>query len=200
MGNPLLPGMAFPLGASFDGLGVNFALFSAHAEGVELCLFDHSGQHETARHRLEQRTNGVWHGYLPQARPGLVYGYRVHGPYAPQEGHRFNPSKLLLDPYARAVVGDYRDDPRNYGFDETAPHQANPRDNAAIALKAMVIDESFGWSGDEHPHTPWADTVIYEAHVKGLTRCHPDIKLRNSMKSQTGRGLKKLTVRQTIPT
>jgi glycogen operon protein len=175
LGNPLIPGAAYPLGATFDGQGVNFALFSAHAEGVELCLFDEHGQHETARHRLAARTDGVWHGYLPQARPGLIYGYRVQGPYAPQAGHRFNPNKLLLDPYARAVVGDYRDDPRNHDFGKNAPLQADAGDNAGIALKAQVIDESFDWSGDAHPRTPWADTVIYEAHVKGLTRCRPDV-------------------------
>ena len=175
LGNPLIPGAAFPLGASFDGHGVNFALFSAHAEAVELCLFDAAGQREIARHRLTAQTDGVWHGYLPQAQPGLVYGYRAHGPYAPQQGHRFNPNKLLLDPYARAVVGEYRDDPRNHGFDQSAPHQADPHDNAAIALKAKVLAERFDWSGDAHPRTPWADTVIYEAHVKGYTRNHPDI-------------------------
>ena len=175
MGKPLISGAAYPLGATYDGLGVNFALFSAHAEGVELCLFEEHGQHESARHTLAARSDGVWHGYLPQARPGLVYGYRVHGRYAPHEGHRFNPSKLLLDPYARAVVGDGRDDPRNHGFRKDAPHRADPADNAAIALKAKVIDERFDWSGDMHPRTPWADTVIYEAHVKGLTFCHPEV-------------------------
>ena len=175
LGNPLLPGAAHPLGASFDGEGVNFALFSAHAESVELCLFDERGQHETARHRLCARTDGVWHAYLREACPGLVYGYRVYGPYAPREGHRFNPNKLLLDPYARAVVGEYRDDPRNHGFDRNAPDQADAADNAAIALKAKVIDERYDWSGDAHPRTPWADTVIYEAHVKGLTRSHPEV-------------------------
>jgi glycogen operon protein len=175
LGNPLLPGTAFPLGATFDGQGVNFALFSAHAEAVELCLFDDHGEHETARFELVARTDGVWHGYLPQANPGLVYGYRVHGPYAPQQGHRFNPSKLLLDPYARAVVGAYRDDARNHGFDRNAPHLADLQDNAAIALKARVTAERFDWAGDMPPRTPWADTVIYEAHVKGLTRTHPGV-------------------------
>lgn len=175
MSDRLIPGAAFPLGATFDGQGVNFALFSAHAEGVELCTFDDRGQRETARHRLAAHTDGVWHGYLPQTQPGLVYGYRVHGPYAPQHGHRFNPDKLLLDPYARAVLGDFRDDARNFGFDCNAPQRADPADNAAIALKAKVIDERFDWSGDAPPRTPWADTVIYEAHVKGLTRRHPQL-------------------------
>ena len=175
MGNPLLPGAAFPLGATFDGRGVNFALFSAHAEAVELCLFDDAGRNETARHRLAAQTDGVWHGYLPQAQPGLIYGYRVHGPYAPQQGHRFNPNKLLLDPYAHAVVGAYRDDARNHGFDRNAPHLPDPQDNADIALKAKVIAERFDWDGDVHPRTPWAETVIYEAHVKGYTRLHPQV-------------------------
>ena len=175
MGNPLIPGAAFPLGATFDGQGVNFALFSAHADAVELCLFDEHGEREIARHKLDARTQGVWHGYLREARPGLVYGYRVHGPYAPQQGHRFNPNKLLLDPYARAVVGEYRDDARNHGFDRNAPQLPDGSDNAAIALKARVIDEHFDWAGDSHPRTPWSDTVIYEAHVKGLTRCHPGV-------------------------
>ena len=175
MSDRLIPGAAFPLGATFDGQGVNFALFSAHADGVELCTFDDSGQRETARHRLAARSDGVWHGYLPQAQPGLVYGYRVYGPYAPQQGHRFNPDKLLLDPYARAVLGDFRDAARNLGFDRDARQQADPADNAGIALKAKVIDERFDWSGDTHPRTPWAETVIYEAHVKGLTRCHPQV-------------------------
>jgi len=173
--NPLLPGSSSPLGATFDGQGVNFALFSAHAEAVELCLFDEGGQHETARHKLPECTDGVWHGYLREAGPGLVYGYRVHGPYAPLEGHRFNPNKLLLDPYAREVVGEYCNDPRNHGFDRDAPHQADLSDNAGIALKAKVIDERFDWSGDSPPRTPWSDTVIYEAHVKGLTRCQPKV-------------------------
>ena len=120
-------------------------------------------------------TDGVWNGYLAGARPGLLYGYRVHGPYAPERGHRFNANKLLLDPYARAVVGEYRNDPRNLGFRAEAPHEADQADNAGIALKASVVDAKFDWSGDVHPHTPWAGTLIYEAHVKGLTRLHPQV-------------------------
>ncbi len=175
LSNALPPGSAFPLGATFDGSGVNFALFSAHAEGVELCLFDAAGQNETARHSLTACIDGVWHGYLPDARPGLVYGYRVYGPHAPDKGHRFNPNKLLLDPYARAVVGEYQNDPGNRGFRADSPNEADPADNARIALKARVVDAKFDWSGDAHPHTPWASTLIYEAHVKGLTRFHPDV-------------------------
>jgi len=171
----LLTGNAFPLGATFDGRGVNFALFSAHAEAVELCLFDNTGQQEIARHKLAVCSEGVWHGYLEDGRPGLLYGYRVHGPYAPDRGHRFNPHKLLLDPYARAVFGDYRNDPRNLGFRADAGDEADPTDNADIALKACVVADQFDWLGDAHPHTPWADTLIYEAHIKGLTRRHPDL-------------------------
>ena len=150
-------------------------MFSAHAEGVELCLFDSGGRQEIARHSLAARSDGVWNGYLAGARPGLLYGYRVHGPYAPERGHRFNANKLLLDPYARAVVGEYRNDPRNLGFRAEAPHEADQADNAGIALKASVVDAKFDWSGDVHPHTPWAGTLIYEAHVKGLTRLHPQV-------------------------
>jgi len=175
LSTPLSPGSAFPLGACFDGCGVNFALFSAHAGGVELCLFDSGGRQEIARHSLAACRDGVWHGYLAGARPGLIYGYRVHGPYAPERGHRFNANKLLLDPYARAVVGEYRNDPRNLGFRADAPQEADQADNAGIALKAMVVDAKFDWSGDVHPHTPWARTLIYEAHVKGLTRLHPQV-------------------------
>lgn len=167
--NILAPGASWPLGASFDGAGVNFALFSAHAEKIELCLFDEAGTAETARHVLPSCSNGVWHGYLPQARPGLIYGYRAHGPYLPEKGCRFNPAKLLLDPYARAVVGDFIDDPRQSGLDLF--------NNADIALKAQVIDELFDWRDDVSPSISWPQTVIYEAHVKGLTRSHPDVPL-----------------------
>jgi glycogen operon protein len=175
LNNLFLPGLPFPLGATFDGRGVNFALFSAHAEGVDLCLFDETGQREGSRYKLAETTDGIWHGYLPEAKPGLVYGYRVHGRYEPWHGHRFNANKVLLDPYARSVVGDYQDDPRNRGFSAEAPHQADSTDNTLIALKARVVDEPFDWSGDVHPATSWAHTVIYEAHVKGLTRSHPDL-------------------------
>ena len=175
LSQPLPPGSAFPLGATFDGHGVNFALFSAHAEGVELCLFDQRGERETGRHRLAACSDGVWHGYLADAEPGLIYGYRVHGPHAPERGHRFNANKLLLDPYARAVVGEYRNDTRNRSLSAAAPHEPDRADNADIALKARVVDAGYDWSGDVRPNTPWAGTLIYEAHVKGLTRCHPDL-------------------------
>lgn len=167
----LLPGNAFPLGASHDGNGVNFALFSLHAEAVTLCLFDQDGQVETARFSLTACTAGVWHGYLPAAKPGLVYGYRVHGPYDPARGHRFDPDKVLLDPYARAVTGEFFDHPAHYNLRAEGPPDFH--DNARHALKARVVDESFEWEGDSLPRVPWSQTLIYEAHVKGLTRLHP---------------------------
>ncbi len=171
----ILPGNCFPLGASFDGAGVNFALFSLHAEAVTLCLFDAAGQRETARWPLTAGAAGVWHGYLPGARPGLVYGYRLAGPYDPAHGHRFNSAKLVLDPYARAVVGEFRDVPAIYSYQAGAPHLADEQDSAAYALKARVVDEPFDWEGDVAPGVPWPQTVLYEAHVKGLTRLHPQI-------------------------
>ena len=166
-------GTAFPLGATCDGSGVNFALFSQHAEAVDLCLYDASGQQEIARYPLPMCTAGVWHGYLAQAGPDVVYGYRLHGPYAPQAGHRFNPHKLLLDPYAREVVGEYCDDARNLGYSIEVPQLPDITDNGEIALKARVCHSAFDWRGDQLPRTPWARTLIYEANVKGLTRRHP---------------------------
>jgi isoamylase len=144
------PGRPHPLGATWDGAGVNFALYSENAERVELCLFDAAGRREAERIALAERTSFVWHAYLPQARPGLRYGYRVHGAHAPELGHRFNPHKLLLDPYARLV-------------------------QPTGLARCEVVDEAFSWGDDRPPRTPWCDTVIYEAHVRGLTRLHPDI-------------------------
>jgi isoamylase len=175
----LLPGRHFPLGASWDGRGVNFALFSQHAEAVELCLFDtpDSGT-ESQRLRLEQRTDFVWHAYLSGAGPGQLYGYRVHGSYDPDQGHRFNHNKLLLDPYARAVAGQIRWGDEVYGYvvghpDEDASFDS--RDSAAYAPKSEVIDPAFDWGDDQHPQVPWNRTVIYECHVKGITKRHPGV-------------------------
>ena len=168
-------GRPFPLGATFDGAGVNFALFSLHAQAVTLCLFDAGGENETLRLPLTAGPAGVWHGYLPEARPGLVYGYRVAGPYDPARRHRFNPAKLLLDPYARAVVGEFRDDPVHHDYQARTPDLPDQRDNTAYALKARVIDEPFDWEDDTAPAVPWPRTVIYEGHVKGLTKLHPQI-------------------------
>jgi glycogen operon protein len=158
-----------PPGASYDGKGVNFTLFSQHAGRVELCLFDENGVEQ--RMDLPGRSGDIWHGYVPRLKPGQRYGYRVHGPWAPQQGHRFNPAKLLVDPCARAVDGDVPDDPRFHGgIDAPDPH-----DSAAIAPKSRVVADDFDWQDDVAPRTPWGNTLIYEAHVRGLTRQHPEI-------------------------
>jgi glycogen operon protein len=172
-------GRAWPLGAHWDGEGVNFAVFSAHAEAVELCLYDAHGQAELRRVRLDARTDDVWHGYLRGAAPGLVYGLRAHGPWAPVQGHRYNPHKLLLDPYARELVGAFEWRPEHFGSARDDVRVMDARDNGASALKARVVADRYDWShdgvADRPPRTPLADTVIYEAHVKGLTRLHPDV-------------------------
>jgi len=160
-------GRAYPLGATWDGAGVNFALFSAFATQVELCMYDADAGREVARVALPACTDQVWHGYLPDARPGLVYGYRVYGPYAPAQGHRFNPNKLLIDPYARAFAGDFRWTDAHYGYcvdDANADLSFDTRDNAWAALKCRVVDPAFSWQDDRAPRTPWADTVW---HLRG---------------------------------
>lgn len=174
----LLPGRAFPLGATWDGLGINFAVFSAHAERIDLCLFEPSGRHEIARYTLPEYTDEVWHGYLPDATAGVVYGYRAYGPYEPERGHRFNHHKLLLDPYARGFVGRLHWSDTLYGYRVNSPRgdlSFDRRDSAPAMLKAAVIDESFNWGDDHPPSVPWSDTVIYEAHVRGLTMLRDDI-------------------------
>ncbi|MCV2511637.1 glycogen debranching protein GlgX [Leclercia pneumoniae] len=165
----LSAGQAEPLGASFDGKGVNFTLFSAHAERVELCVFDAHGNEQ--RFNLPGRTGEVWHGYLDGVKPGLRYGYRVHGPWDPANGHRFNPAKLLLDPYALQVEGELRDTGLLCG----GLDQPDSRDSAPAAPKGVVIADRYDWEDDSPPATPWGNTVIYEAHVKGLTFKHPAI-------------------------
>jgi glycogen debranching enzyme GlgX len=171
----LTRGRPWPLGAQWDGDGVNFAVFSAHAQRMDLCLFDDAGEVEISRTPLPSRTWDVWHGHLPGATPGLVYGLRAHGPWRPDRGHRFNPNKLLLDPYAREVVGHYEWLEEHF---DAVPHHAqqpDPRDNARHALKARVIADRFDWGEDEPPHTPLTHTVLYELHVKGFTQLHPDV-------------------------
>jgi len=168
-------GAAYPLGAHWDGHGVNLALAAPHAHAVELCLFDPAGREESARLRMPACTDGVWHGYLEGAGPGLVYGYRVTGPYAPQDGHRFNPNKVLLDPYARALVGDYLAQAGFEGHAADAPGQPDTFDNAAIALKAQVVHEAYDWGDDAAPRVAPCDTVLYELHVKGFTKSHPGL-------------------------
>jgi len=168
-------GRPWPLGVHWDGHGVNFAVYSAHAQAIDLCLFDERGERELHRLRLPAHSTDVWHGYLAGAGPGLVYGLRAHGPWRPDKGHRFNPYKLLLDPYAREIVGRFEWRSEHFGGDGAHPHNMDTRDNAAHALKARVIDEAYEWGDDRPPLTPLADTVLYEAHVKGLTKRHPDV-------------------------
>ncbi|HOE43114.1 MAG TPA: glycogen debranching protein GlgX, partial [Rhodoferax sp.] len=171
-------GRPSPLGATLDANGVNFALFSAHADRVELCLFDSSGKHELQRVELRARTNDIWHGYLPQARADLLYGYRVHGRYRPQEGHRFNAHKLLVDPYAKSLAGEIEWSDAHFGYrigQSTADLSLDQRDNARLMPKCRVIDPAYNWEDDRPPRTPWKDTVIYELHVKGFTIAHPSV-------------------------
>ena len=174
----LLPGKPSPLGATPDPAGVNFALFSAHATKVELCLFDETGTIELARLVMLTKTNDVWHGYLQHAVPGQVYGYRVHGPYEPHAGHRFNANKLLIDPYARQLVGELTWCDELYGFEMGHPDgdlSFDIRDSAPFVPKSVVVDNTFVWRNDRHPRTPMKDSVIYEAHVKGFTRYFPGL-------------------------
>jgi isoamylase len=170
----VLPGRPAPLGAHWDGTGTNFALWSAGAQAVDLCLFDDDGTEH--RHRLEETTHLVWHGRLPGAGPGQRYGYRVHGPYDPGAGHRYNAAKLLLDPYARAVDGRLSLDPALFGYRES-PESRTPdeRDSAPFVPRGVVIHNSFPWDGDRPPGVSWSGTVIYEVHVKGATMRHPDV-------------------------
>lgn len=171
-------GHPFPLGATWDGLGVNFALFSAHATKVELCLFDAKGEQELERIELPEYTDEIWHGYLPDAHPGQIYGYRVHGPYEPDAGHRFNPNKLLVDPYARQLVGGLRWSEALFGY--TIGHKDgdlsfDERDSAAFVPKSKVIDPAFTWPEHKSVRVPWDATVIYEAHLRGTSMRHPAV-------------------------
>ena len=166
-------GSPYPLGATFDGSGVNFAVFSANATRIELCLFDDTGQEQVVRIDLPEWTDEVWHGYLPDAGPGQVYGYRAHGPYAPDEGHRFNPSKLLLDPYAKRLTGQIAWTDALHGYTVGSSDEdlsLDQCDSAASMVKAVVTHDRYDWSDDVRPNTSWAETVVYEAHVKGLTK------------------------------
>ena len=173
----LAEGKPYPLGATWTGLGVNFALFSAHASKVELCIFDERGEQEIGRVELPEYTDEVWHGFLPDARPGTSYGYRVHGPYEPEAGHRFNPSKLLLDPYAKAIVGPLQWRAEIFGYQmETGDDQTfDGRDSAPFVPKSRVVDPAFTWGDDRPPAIPWERTVVYELHVRGYTKRHPQV-------------------------
>ena len=171
-------GLPYPLGATWDGLGVNFALFSAHATRVELCLFDSDGKKQIGAIDLPEYTDEVWHGYVPEARPGTVYAYRVHGPYEPTEGHRFNPNKLLLDPYAKQLVGQLDWNPALFGYTVEGGDDLtfDKRDSAAFVPKCQVIDPAFTWGRERRPNTSWERTILYEAHVKGFTKRHPSLR------------------------
>ena len=175
----LWPGRPYPLGATWDGAGVNFALFSEHATGVEVCLFDGpDAGAERERIMLRERTDLVWHGFIPDLGPGQLYGYRVHGPYEPERGLRFNPAKLLIDPYAKALAGDLHWLDEVFGYrvgDPVADLSRDDRDSAAFVPKGVVIDPTFEWEGDELPRIPWHRSIVYEVHVKGFTARHPDV-------------------------
>src|SRR6516162_924531 len=175
----VLPGRSYPLGATWDGAGVNFALFSEHATKVELCLFDATEQAaQTARIPLREQTDQVWHAYLPDVEPGQLYGYRVYGPYEPAKGHRFNPGKVILDPYAKAIGRDLKWDDSLFGYkigDPNADLSFDERDSAPFAPLAAVVDNAFTWGDDRPPRVPWTKTLIYELHVKGFTMRHPGV-------------------------
>jgi len=172
------PGQPYPLGATWDGEGVNFALFSEHATKVELCIFDGKGRRIIETIDVCWQTDQIWHCYLPESRPGMLYGYRVHGPYDPAKGHRFNAKKLLIDPYAKHLVGPMRWSDALFGYRIDGPDQdliPDRRDSAAGMLKCKVLDPEFTWGDDKPLRTPWHDTIIYELHVKGFTHLHPNI-------------------------
>ncbi|HVH79637.1 MAG TPA: alpha-amylase family glycosyl hydrolase, partial [Stellaceae bacterium] len=172
------PGTPYPLGATWDGRGVNFALFSAHAEKVELCLFDRSGNQEQARIVLPEYTDEVWHGYLPEARPDQLYGYRVYGPYDPANGHRFNHNKLLVDPYAKALHGQLHWNDVVFGYRLGGPRDDlafDRRDSARFMPKCRVVETAFTWSHDRPPRTAWEESIILELHVRGFTMMHPEV-------------------------
>jgi len=178
-GGEVWPGHPYPLGATWDGSGVNFALFSEHATGVDLCLFDGSrGDREIRRVRLSEYTDYVWHVYLPGVAPGQRYGYRVHGPYEPANGHRFNPAKLVLDPYARAIDREVIWSDALFGYQighESPDLGLDDRDSAGGIPRSVVVDPAYDWEGDQQLRTPWHETVIYEVHIKGFTARHPDV-------------------------
>ena len=173
------PGTPYPLGATWDGAGVNFALFSENATKVELCLFGtQKGEKETARIAITEQTDQIWHIYLPEVRPGQLYGYRVHGPYDPNNGHRFNPNKLLLDPYAKSIAGTIQWSDALFGYEMGNPDDDlsyDERDSSKGIPKCVVLDPAFSWGDDSPPLIPWHKSIIYELHVKGYTARHPDV-------------------------
>ena len=179
MKNNVYPGSPFPLGATWDGEGVNFALYSENATAVDLSLFDRNDpEARETRIRVKEMDNHIWHVYIPGIKPGQLYGYRVYGPYEPWNGHRFNPNKLLMDPYAKAISGTITWNNSLFGYEMGHPEgdlSINDDDSAPYIPKSVVIDPSFDWEGDKRPNIPYHKTVIYETHVKGFTKLHPDI-------------------------
>ena len=173
----ILPGRPYPLGATFDGAGVNFAIFSEHATKVELCLFDGAeATNERERVVMAEQTDMIWHAYIPSIEPGQLYGYRMHGPYEPEKGHRFNPNKVVLDPYAKAIGRSPKWDDALFGYKIGADDLSfDDRDDAAFCALGSTIDTAFTWGDDRRPRTPWHKTLIYEAHVKGLTKLHLEV-------------------------
>ncbi|HEY2106510.1 MAG TPA: hypothetical protein VGH29_12030, partial [Candidatus Binataceae bacterium] len=173
------PGVPYPLGAIWDGEGVNFALFSENATAVELCLFGGpDGNDEQARIEITEQSDEVWHIYLPGIGPGQRYGYRVHGPYDPAAGHRFNPHKLMLDPYARTIDRGLRPTDELFAYELGEPEgdlKMDRRDSAGAMPKSVVVDDTFDWGGDRQPRIAWNETVIYEVHVRGFTCRHPAV-------------------------
>jgi glycogen operon protein len=171
------PGNPYPLGATWDGEGVNFALFAQHATGVELCLYSNTKDIQaTARLQLKERSHYIWHIYIPGLKPGQLYGYRVSGPYDPGAGHRFNPNKLLIDPYAKAIAGTIQWDNSIFGYelgDANEDLSFSETDSAPFVPKAVVIDPNFDWGNDKQPKIPYHNSIIYEAHVKGFNKLHP---------------------------
>jgi isoamylase len=171
-------GAPYPLGATWDGRGTNFALFSAHATNVELCLFDREGRRETQRIRMPERTDDVWHVYLKHVAPGQLYGYRVDGPYEPEAGHRFNWHKLLIDPYSKRLAGHFAWSDAHFGYRTGAKQEDlsfDRRDNSRSMYKSVVVDPAHTWARERRPQTAWEDTIVYEAHVKGLTQTRNDV-------------------------
>lgn len=174
----LREGMPYPRGASWDGKGVNFALFSAHATKVEVCIFDSDGKHEIDRFELPEYTDEIWHGYVSGLGPGAVYGYRVYGPWEPDAGHRFNPNKLLIDPYARELVGELKWHPACFGYTighKDSDRSFDKRDSARYMPKSVVVDPGFDWKHSGKPLVPWDRTILYEMHVRGFTQLHPNV-------------------------
>ena len=179
MNTAVYPGSAFPLGATYDGQGVNFALFAENATGVDICLFNSTeDETESIKIRVKERSNHVWHAYVPGLKPGQLYGFRVYGPFEPHNGHRFNPHKLLIDPYAKAIAGAIQWHDALFGYEVGHPDEDlsfSHVDSAPYIPKSVVIDPAFDWEGDKLPQIQYHESIIYETHVKGFTQLHPDI-------------------------